>query len=138
MARDITTQPYTVYPPVSVQYVLNPIVTTTGQSAVNLTWHPLVALFSAGPCTVGHSIRVRFHENGSQTSAQPTAVACSAKSANFLVAGMLPSTEYEMHWEEFGTNYLNSGPDLSFTTGHLPNNFPSTRNVPGQHPGHRT
>ena len=39
-----------------------------------------------------------------------------------------------MHWEEFATNYLNSGPDLSFTTGHLPNNFPVnerfTVNVP--------
>ncbi len=52
------------------------------------------------------------------------AVPCSSSSANFLVAGMLPSTQYQMHWEEFATNYENSGPNLSFTTGHLPNNFP--------------
>ena len=52
IVRDITQQPYIVYPPVPVQYVLNPIVTAPGGSAVNITHHPLVALFSAGPCTV--------------------------------------------------------------------------------------
>jgi arylsulfate sulfotransferase len=124
VARDITSQPYTVYPPVSTQYVLQPIVTNNGQSAVNITSHPLVALFSAGPCTAGHSIRVRFRQNSSLASSTTNAVPCSSKSANFLVAGMLPSSQYEMHWEEFATNYLQSGPDLSFTTGHLPNNFP--------------
>lgn len=124
VARDISTQPFTVYPPVSVQYVINPIVTGTGQSAVNITNHPLVALFSAGPCTAGHSIRVRFHQNGSQATSVTNAVPCSSSSANFLVAGMLANTQYEMHWEEFATNFLNSGSDVSFTTGHLPNSFP--------------
>lgn len=124
VVRDITQQPYTVYPPVSEQYVIRPVVTQSGQSAVNITSHPLVALFSAGPCTVGHSIRVRFTKNGGQNSSTTNAVPCSSSSADFLVAGMLPSTQYNMHWEEFATNYLNSGPDLGFTTGHLPNNFP--------------
>ena len=134
IVRDITQQPYIVYPPVPVQYVLNPIVTAPGGSAVNITNHPLVALFSAGPCTIGHSIRVRFQQNGSQASMTTNAVPCSTSSANFLVAGMLASTEYQMHWEEFATNYENSGPSLSFTSGHLPNNFPSdehfTLNIP--------
>jgi len=133
VVRDITSQPYTVYPPVSQQYVIQPIVTQNGQSAVNGTTHPLVALFSAGPCTVGHSIRVRFHQSGQQASLTTNAVPCSSSSANFLVAGMLASTEYEMHWEEFASNFLNSGPDVAFTTGHLPNNFPHetfTVNVP--------
>ena len=62
-----------------------------GQSAVNITNHPLVALFSVGPCTAGHSIRVRFHQNGSQTTSTTNAVPCSSSSANFLVAGMLAS-----------------------------------------------
>ena len=124
VVRDITQQPYIVYPPVSSQYVIQPIVTTAGQSAVNITTHPLVALFSAGPCTAGHSIRVRFHENGSQATSTTNAVPCSSSSANFLVAGMLPLTQYEMRWEEFASNYLNSGPDLPFTTGHLPAEFP--------------
>jgi arylsulfate sulfotransferase len=134
VVRDITSQPYIIYPVVSAQYVINPIVNTPGGSAVNLTSHPLVALFSAGSCTAGHSIRVRFHENGSPTSSITNSVPCASTSANFLVAGMLPSTEYQMHWEEFATNYLNSGPDLAFTTSHLPSNFPVaekfTVNVP--------
>jgi arylsulfate sulfotransferase len=124
VARDVTQQPYIVYPPVSAQYVIKPIVTTAGQSAVNITNHPLVAMFSAGPCTVGHSIRVRFRQSGSQATSVTNSVPCSSSSANFLVAGMLATTPYEMHWEEFGTNYLNSGPDLAFTTGHLSSRFP--------------
>lgn len=124
VARDITSMPFIVYAPVSQQYQIQPIVTQSGGSAVNTTTHPLVALFSAGPCTAGHSIRVRFRQNGSQTTSITNAVPCSSSSANFLVAGMLPVTQYEMHWEEFATNFLNSGSDLSFTSGHLSNIFP--------------
>ena len=129
VARDISTQPYTVYPPVSAQYVIKPIVTTNGQSAVNITNHPLVALFSAGPCTVGHSMRVRFKQTGSATSMITNAVPCSAASNNFLVAGMLPVTQYQMQWEEFGTNFQTDGPEVSFTTGHLPNIFPPFQRI---------
>jgi hypothetical protein len=124
VVRDITQMPYMIYPPVSQQYVLLPWVTTPGGSIVNPTSHPLVALFSAGPCTIGHSIRVRFQQNGAQTSMTTNAVPCSNNSSNFLVAGMLPSTLYQMHWEEFANNFENSGPDIPFTTGALPSNFP--------------
>ena len=127
IVRDITQQPFIVYAPVSMQYVIKPIVTAPGGSAVNITNHPLVALFSAGPCTAGHSIRVRFHPSGSNTSMITNAVPCSSSSANFLVAGMTPSTQYEMHWEEFANNFENSGPDQAFTTGHLAHNFPEER-----------
>jgi hypothetical protein len=134
VVRDITQQPYIVYPPVSVPYVLTPWVTSSGGSAVNPTGHPLVALFSAGPCTAGHSLRVRFTQVGAQTSSTTNAVPCSQASANFLVAGMLPSTQYQMHWEEFANNFQNSGPDVAFTAGPLPKNFPKgttyTVNVP--------
>ncbi len=125
VARDITSQPYIVYPPVSVQYVLNPWVTAPGGSLVNPTGHPLVALFSAGPCTVGHSIRVRFQNPASAASSTTNTVACSSKSANFLVAGMLPSSHYLMHWEELAGNQLvRSGTQLSFATGPLSPTFP--------------
>ena len=124
VVRDITSQPYIVYSPVSQQYVLLPIVTAPGGSAVNTTNHPLVALFSAGPCTVGHSIRVRFNQDGSQASSTTNPVPCSSSSANFLVAGMLPATDYQMHWEEYSNTYFNAGPTLNFTPGRLPNNFP--------------
>ncbi len=133
VVRDTTT--HTVYPAVSVSYVLNPWVTTPGAAVVNPTNHPLVALFSAGPCTVGHSIRVRFQNAASVASSITNTVACSSKSANFLVAGMLPSAHYLMHWEELsGGQLVNSGTQQSFATGPLPLTFPPdehfTVNVP--------
>jgi len=124
VVRDITQKPYVIYPPVSQQYVLLPWVTTPGGSIVNPTSHPLVALFSAGPCTIGHSLRVSFRQDGAQATMTTNAVPCSDNSANFLVAGMLPSTLYQMHWEEFANNFENTGPDIPFTTGPLPPNFP--------------
>jgi arylsulfate sulfotransferase len=135
VVRDITQQPYIVYPPVTVQYVLNPWVTAPGGSLVNPTNHPLVALFSAGPCTVGHSIRVRFQNPASVASSTTNTVACSSKSANFLVAGMLPSSHYLMHWEELsGAQLVRSGTQLSFATGPLSATFPPdehfTVNIP--------
>lgn len=135
VVRDISQHPFVVYAPVSVQYVLNPWVTAPGASMVNPTHHPLVALFSAGPCANGHSIRVRFHNSAAIATSTTNSVACSSKSANFLVAGMLPSAHYLMHWEELSNNeVVNSGSDLSFVTGALPRNFPPTEqftvNVP--------
>jgi len=129
VVRDITQQPYQTFPRISVQYVLLPWVTSPGGSYVNSTSHPLVALFSGPPCTIGHWLRVRFRQNGSQVSSTTNAVPCSASSANFLVAGMLPSTQYLMHWEEFANNYDNNGTDLSFTTGRLPADFPPTQKM---------
>ena len=53
-------------------------------------------------------------------------VACSNSSANFLVAGMQPSSRYVMHWEQLANNQVvSSGTDQAFTTGHLPANFPA-------------
>ena len=130
VVRDITQQPFIVYPAVSVQYVLRPWVTAPGGSLVNPTSHPLVALFSAGPCTIGHSLRVRFQASGSQASSITNTVACSTSSANFLIAGMLPSTQYLMHWEEiYNNNVVNSGTDQSFSTRPLPANFPPTERI---------
>ena len=134
VVRDISQNPYIVYPPVSVQYVLNPWVTQPGGSAVHPTAHPLVALFSAGPCPSGDFIRVRFHSAASLASVTTNSVACSSSSANFLVAGMPPSARYMMHWEQLANNQVvSSGTDQAFTTGPLPVNFPAehfTVNVP--------
>ncbi len=130
VVRDITQKPYGIFLPVSAQYALLPWVSSPGSpGVVNRTAHPLVALFSGPPCTTGHSLRVRFRPSGAQSSMTTNAVPCSQNSANFLVAGMLPSTGYLMHWEEFANNFQNSGPDLSFTTGGLPANFPKSQKM---------
>lgn len=134
VVRDITQQPYIVFPPVPVQYVELPWVTVRGASHVEATAHPLVALFSGPPCTTGHSLRVRFRNIAGIASSTTNAVPCSQNSANWYVAGMLPSSTYVMHWEEFGPNFATtSGTDQPFNTGPLPANFPAlqmTVNVP--------
>ena len=131
--RDITHLPYIVYAPVSVQYVILPWVTAPGGSAVHPTSHPLVALFSGPPCQSGHSLLVRFQQAGSNVSSTTNSVPCSQNSANFYVAGMLASTQYMMHWEEFGPNFFAKGTDLPFTTGPISPDYPPTQfkvNVP--------
>ena len=131
--RDITKLPYISFAPVSVQYVILPWVSAPGGSAVHPTSHPLVALFSGPPCQSGHSLLVRFHKTGSNVSSTTNSVACSQSSANFYVAGMLPSTQYLMHWEEVGPNFFSAGPDLSFSTGPLPSDYPAAHfqvNIP--------
>lgn len=132
--RDITRQPYTTYPPMTANYVILPWVTAPEGSAVHPTSHPLVALFSGPPCQSGHSLLVRFHAVNSNMSSTTNSVACSQSSANFYVAGMYASTQYLMHWEEYsGSNLVNSGADLPFTTGPLGSGFPvpqMTVNIP--------
>ena len=123
--RDITGSPYTLLTPASANFTLLPWVTAPlAAGAVNPTPHPLVALFSAPPCLAGHQVLVRFHPSTSTTSMTTNLVQCSAQSANFYVAGMYPSTQYLMHWEEYsGTTLVNTGSTLSFTTGALPSGF---------------
>ncbi len=131
--RDITRLPYVTYAPVAVPYVMLPWVTMAGGSAVHPTSHALVALFSGPPCQSGHSLLVRFSQVGSNVSSTTNSVPCSQQSANFYVAGMYPSTQYLMHWEEIGPNFFAVGPDLPFTTDPLSADFPPTHfqvNVP--------
>ena len=131
--RDITAAHIVTYPPVSAQYVILPWVTQSGGSAVHPTSHPLVALFSGPPCQAGHTLLVRFTQAGSNVSSTTNSVPCSQQSANFYIAGMLPSTQYLMHREEYGPNLVNMGPDLSFVTGPLSADYPVpqlTVNIP--------
>ncbi len=124
VVRGITTAPYVAFAPVSANFTLQPWVTAPLGQAVNPTSHPLVALFSGPPCTVGHQLLVRFHPVSAETSMTTSLIPCSQQSANFLVAGMYPSTQYLMHWEEyFGASLVNTGTDLPFTTGPLPSSY---------------
>ena len=127
-----------LFAPVSVSFNLLPWVTAPlAAGVVNPTSHPLVALFSGPPCAAGHQLLVRFHPATSSTSMTTNLVPCSPNSANFYIAGMYPSTQYLMHWEEYaGTTLVNTGTDLPFTTGALPSNF-VTAHVSGQRPAHR-
>ena len=94
-----------------------------GLDAVNPTANPLVALFSGPPCKVGNSVRVRFNQLGSSVSQVTNAIPCSAtNSANFYIAGMYPSTEYQMHHETVSPSgmIVQIGATYTFTTGPIP------------------
>ncbi len=132
IVRDTTTMPYVLFAPVAVTFDLTPWVTTPlATGVVNPTAHPLVALFSGPPCASGHQLLVRFHPTSSSVSMTTSLVPCSPQSANFYVAGMYPSTQYLMHWEEYaGTTLVNTGADLPFTTGALQSTFTTP---PGLH-----
>jgi arylsulfate sulfotransferase len=94
-----------------------------GKDHVTTTANPLVALFSGPPCAVGNSVRVRFNQTGSSVSQTTNAIPCSpTNSANFYIAGMYPSTEYQMHHETVNPSggIVKTGKTFTFTTGPLP------------------
>ena len=93
---------------------------TGDQAAVTATLNPLVALYSAPSCGDG-SIYVNFRPvsdgNDLPWKNTNTLTCASGLSANFLVAGMLANTTYEMaHVTSDGT----MSPSLFFTTGTPP------------------
>ena len=102
-----------------------------GVDAVTSTTNPLVALFSAPPCDIHNTVRVRFNLLGSSVSQTTNAIPCSpTNSANFYIAGMYPNSVYQMHHETvspLGT-VVQIGSTLTFTTGSIPANitFPTT------------
>lgn len=99
----------------------------TGSDAViTPTSNPLVALYSAPPLSEDDSHGERMHVEFSVAGPDPTWQSTNeqsveeGKSTNFLVAGMLPNTTYEMRQVlDDGTP---SAP-LFFTTGSLPSNL---------------
>jgi hypothetical protein len=102
-----------------VSYEVDPRV--TGHDAVvTPTLNPLVALYSAPPCRHG-DIHVRFrpaggpaHDAGTSTNTLP----CErGQSRNFVVAGMLANTTYEMVHRGGDDE---DAPPLLFTTGTPP------------------
>jgi hypothetical protein len=89
-------------------------------AVVSPTLNPLVALYSAPPCRHG-DIRVRFRPAGGAPSAPWTStntLPCErGQSRNFVVAGMLANTTYEMVHRGGDDE---DAPPLLFTTGTPP------------------
>src|SRR5207253_6585035 len=91
---------------------------TGSEAVITPTLNPLVALYSVPPSSAG-SVFVQFSAAGDHPSWRntDTRAVVPGKSTNFFVAGMLPSTTYQMrHVFSDGTG---SAP-LLFTTGALP------------------
>lgn len=129
-----------------------------GHATVNPAANPLVALFSTNSCQVPNLMRVSFRPtttvpSGGITAAMTTnLVPCrfdttstspDNSSMNFYIAGMYPTTTYNMHWEtvDASGSILHVGTDVPFTTGSLPSgiNFPAiTVPVPAVPPSSNT
>jgi arylsulfate sulfotransferase len=108
----------------TVRYTVTPIATTV--PVVKPTANPLVALFSAPSCAAGDFMRVHFKpQTGTVAAATTNWVACHPPhSMAFEVAGMYPTTVYEMYSQtKSGSNIVNGSP-LTFHTGALPKTIP--------------
>jgi len=112
----------------TVMYTVNPLVTGSMPVAV-ATANPLVALFSTPSCPAGSSIRVSFQQQSLATPATTTQYeACHPPTTStFEIAGMYPSTTYNMFAQTKTGSNVTNGPTITFTTGALPTNitFPS-------------
>ncbi len=99
---------------------------TGANPVIRKTQNPLVALFIAPSCAAGSSMQVSFQpQSGSVPATTTNWTPCQPPGAmTFEIAGMYPSTTYNLYAEvDTGGNIVN-GPAVSFTTGPLPSNVP--------------
>ena len=109
----------------TVKFQVTPLVTGS-TPVVAPTANPLVALFSAPSCATRSSMRVKFQQLSQATPATVTNwVTCHPPaSMTFEIAGMYPSTTYQMFAQTNTGGKITNGPSLSFTTGALPPKIP--------------
>lgn len=109
----------------TVLFQVNAVVTGS-TPVVERTANPLVALFSAPSCASGSTMRVVFQKQAGGSPASVTNwVGCHPPATmTFEVAGMYPSTAYNMFSQTKTGTQTTNGPSLSFTTGALPANVP--------------
>jgi arylsulfate sulfotransferase len=108
-----------------VQFQVSPLL-TGGNPVALATANPLVALFSAPSCQAGSQVRVRFQPASQTAPAMITNwVACHPpNSITFEIAGMYPSTTYQMFSQTATSGKIVNGPNVNFTTGALPTTIP--------------
>jgi hypothetical protein len=119
----------------SVPYTVKPAV--TGSSPiVEKTANPMVVLFSVPSCAAGSTIRATFQQLSSNPLPATVTnwVGCHPPATvTFEIAGMLPSTPYEIYSETATGTKRTYGSTVKFETGALPDTiqFPTfTLQVP--------
>jgi len=116
---------------VVILFIAQPLVTGSQPVAV-ATANPLVALFSSPTCPPGSTMNVVFQSEVTPQPVSTDARPCHEGSQNFYIAGMRPSTTYNMYSQvTSATGGTTNGPTITFTTEPLPKNlvFP-TRSIP--------
>ncbi len=88
--------------------------------AVFPTSHPLVALYSAPPCSLG-TVQIRFRKLTGTLWQTTSSKSCQdQKSLNFYIAGMVPDSDYVFQQESLPGSTVVRGPLLGYHTGALP------------------
>lgn len=105
----------------------------TSAPAVNVTDHPLVALYSVPACSLG-SVRARFiRAGGVRWNYTDTRPCIPGKSNNFLIGGMAGNTDYSIQHERIVGPSTFRGAARPFHTGSVAISLPtfSVTNPPG-------
>jgi arylsulfate sulfotransferase len=98
----------------------------TSGPVVSATSHPLVALYSAPPCTTGAVFVAWQLAAGGPVSYSPPRACRSGRSSNIYVAGMRPNTDYRVtHLVVEGGVVLERGPAFIHRTGTVPVTLPT-------------
>ena len=124
VARDLANKSFRAY--MTTAFAVTPAL-NAGAQAIHTTANTLVVLFSAPPCPAGQNERIIFlmaHQTAikSATTLQPCD---NVTSMNYYVAGMYPTTAYNMFWETMdksGTKVA-TGQPMQITTGAIPSNI---------------
>jgi arylsulfate sulfotransferase len=125
----VVIEDFTTVPPQTASHTATFQVTplATGSTPVATpTANPLVALFSAPSCAKGSSMRVVFQEQSlGKPAAMTNSLSCHPPATmNFEIAGMYPSTAYNIYSQTITSGVSVNGPTIGFTTGPLPASIP--------------
>jgi len=100
---------------------------TQQSPVVTSTWHPLVFIYSAPACPLRGSMRVDFTDPTGVATSTPSKSCNATQTMNFQIAGLLAQTTYTAHHVLITSDGTVVGPDVSFTTGALPDMFKATK-----------
>jgi arylsulfate sulfotransferase len=96
---------------------------TSGKPVVSPSSHPLVAIYSAPPCSAG-SVQVLYRPTEGSSFSHSNILPCRAGlSTNFYIGGMIADTSYTMWYRVVNNGQQTWGPPLTFQTGSIPSGF---------------
>ncbi len=97
---------------------------TGSTPVVNKTNNSLVALYSAPPCSSPNQILVQFKAPTDSSWQHTFSEYCDGvHSVNFYIGGMRQNTTYTIQQEIYSGSSTTFGPQLTFTTGTVPNSI---------------
>jgi len=103
----------------TVGFHVSPLI--SGSPTAVATANPLVALFSAPSCPAKSAMRVAYQQQAGGAVSATNWVGCHPPATmTFEVAGMYPSTTYNMFSEVNTNGTITKGTPVQFTTGALP------------------